>query len=85
MFSEVLPIVNPIVNGICWRYPKLRAINSFVVEKGSLNRHIRKTLGKVLSWPKVKKWDTLTTTYKRLQLGSCTILKFYDWLKVTAM
>ena len=37
MFSEVLPIVNPIVNGICWRYPKLRAINFFVVEKGSLH------------------------------------------------
>ena len=36
MFSEVLHIVNPIVNGICWRYSKLRAINSFVVEKGSL-------------------------------------------------
>ena len=37
MFSEVLPIVNPIVNGICWRYPKLGAIYSFVVVKGSLH------------------------------------------------
>ena len=35
MFSEVFPIVNPIVNGIGWRCPKLKAINYFVVEIGS--------------------------------------------------
>ena len=37
MFSEVLPIVNSIVNGIGWRYLKLRAISYFVVEIGSLH------------------------------------------------
>ena len=35
MFSEVFAIVNPIVNKIGWRYPKLKAINYFVVERGS--------------------------------------------------
>ena len=37
MFYEVFPIVNPIVNGIGWRYPKLRAINYFFGEIGSLH------------------------------------------------
>ena len=37
MLSEVLPVVNSIVNGIGWRYPKLRAINYFVVEIASLH------------------------------------------------
>ena len=36
MFSEVFPIVNPMVNGIGSHYPKLRAINYFFLYMGSL-------------------------------------------------
>ena len=37
MFAEVFPIINPIVNRIGWRYPKLGAINYFFVEIASLH------------------------------------------------
>ena len=52
MFSEVFPIVNPIVNRIGWRYPKLRGINKCFVL--FTRRHSRKALDKVLDWHMVK-------------------------------
>ena len=37
MFFGIFPIINPIVNGNGWRYPKWRAINYFFVEIVSLH------------------------------------------------
>ena len=37
MFSEAFPIVNPIVNGIGWRYPKSNTVNNFFLKIGSLH------------------------------------------------
>ena len=60
MFSKVFPIENPIVNGIGWRYLKLRAIIICLWEVYILTQQKITDRSPTLAYG--EKWDTLMCT-----------------------